>query len=347
MQPSGDSRSSAFSGHWVLAGAPMIEVRRPSRYLEGLYHTGSPKSPCQPNSSTSTSARCCSISACERMCRQIGRRGRPGARRGRGGHLRRRPAAAIRSGRITSRPVLRAILPADRHAGPISTPWPAAGNDIFTLNASILPVVGQLAEAGYRLGILSNTCEGHWEHCLRPLPLLAEDFSVYALELPHRALQAGARRSSAPRPSWPAAGRRRSSTSTTWPATWRRPGGRLRRGAVHLDPGVGGRAAVERGSSSITDASCPRPLPQNTYRLTMFSSISCRPLSLGATSPLPSMYFSSEAKSCLPASISRADARVPRAVAVLDASAPTRRRPGSRRRSSSPLAKASMPPMWA
>ncbi len=57
----------------------------------------------------------------------------------------------------------------------------AAGNDIFTINASILPVVSQLAEHGYRLGILSNTCEGHWEHCLRRYRILAEDFPVHAL----------------------------------------------------------------------------------------------------------------------------------------------------------------------
>ncbi len=56
-----------------------------------------------------------------------------------------------------------------------------AGNDIFTLNAPLLPVVSQLAAAGYRLGILSNTCEGHWEHCRRRYRILAEDFSVYAL----------------------------------------------------------------------------------------------------------------------------------------------------------------------
>ena len=45
----------------------------------------------------------------------------------------------------------------------------------------MLPVVSQLAAAGYRLGILSNTCEGHWEHCLRRYRILAENFSVHAL----------------------------------------------------------------------------------------------------------------------------------------------------------------------
>ena len=57
----------------------------------------------------------------------------------------------------------------------------AAGNDIFELNVSMLPVVCQLRAAGHRLGILSNTCEGHWEHCLARYRVLAEDFQVYAL----------------------------------------------------------------------------------------------------------------------------------------------------------------------
>ena len=37
-----------------------------------------------------------------------------------------------------------------------------AGSDIFRLNHSMLPVVGQLDGAGYRLGILSNTSPAHW-----------------------------------------------------------------------------------------------------------------------------------------------------------------------------------------
>jgi FMN phosphatase YigB (HAD superfamily) len=57
----------------------------------------------------------------------------------------------------------------------------AAGNDIFTINGPILPVITQLAQAGNRLGILSNTCQGHWEHCRRRFRVLSEDFSVYAL----------------------------------------------------------------------------------------------------------------------------------------------------------------------
>jgi FMN phosphatase YigB (HAD superfamily) len=38
-------------------------------------------------------------------------------------------------------------------------------SDIFEINVSIIPVVAGLAAAGYRLGILSNICEAHWEFC--------------------------------------------------------------------------------------------------------------------------------------------------------------------------------------
>ena len=39
-----------------------------------------------------------------------------------------------------------------------------AASNIFTLNVSMLPVVAKLKDAGYRTGILSNTCESHWQY---------------------------------------------------------------------------------------------------------------------------------------------------------------------------------------
>jgi FMN phosphatase YigB (HAD superfamily) len=62
-----------------------------------------------------------------------------------------------------------------------------AGSDIFELNTSIVPVVAQLHAAGYRLGILSNTCHSHWEHCLRRFRILSDLFSVHALSYRLRA----------------------------------------------------------------------------------------------------------------------------------------------------------------
>jgi glucose-1-phosphatase len=68
----------------------------------------------------------------------------------------------------------------------------AAGNEIFELNASIVPVIGQLHAAGFRLGILSNTSEAHWEHCLCRYRILGELFSVYALSFRIRAAKPSA-----------------------------------------------------------------------------------------------------------------------------------------------------------
>lgn len=56
-----------------------------------------------------------------------------------------------------------------------------AGSEIFDLNLSMLPVVAQISQAGYRMGILSNTCEGHWEHCCKRFQIVAEAFSEHAL----------------------------------------------------------------------------------------------------------------------------------------------------------------------
>jgi len=57
-----------------------------------------------------------------------------------------------------------------------------AGSAIFSPNASIFPVVGALDSAGYRLGILSNTCPGHWDYCSGGrYGLIQQAFDVYAL----------------------------------------------------------------------------------------------------------------------------------------------------------------------
>jgi FMN phosphatase YigB (HAD superfamily) len=56
-----------------------------------------------------------------------------------------------------------------------------ACNEIFTPITSMLPVVAGLYQAGYRLGVLSNTCECHWNYCLRRYVILRDLFSVHAL----------------------------------------------------------------------------------------------------------------------------------------------------------------------
>ena len=57
----------------------------------------------------------------------------------------------------------------------------AAISDIFWLNPQIVPMVVQLRLAGYPLGILSNTCAGHWEHIRRKFPLVDRHFAFHVL----------------------------------------------------------------------------------------------------------------------------------------------------------------------
>jgi HAD superfamily hydrolase (TIGR01509 family) len=56
-----------------------------------------------------------------------------------------------------------------------------AATEIFWFNAPMLPIVAQLRQAGYRLGILSNTCELHWQYCFEKYRIIAEGFDVYAV----------------------------------------------------------------------------------------------------------------------------------------------------------------------
>jgi FMN phosphatase YigB (HAD superfamily) len=57
-----------------------------------------------------------------------------------------------------------------------------AGSAIFTPNYSIFPVIAALHGAGHRLGILSNTCPGHWSYCRDGrYGLIDLAFDVYAL----------------------------------------------------------------------------------------------------------------------------------------------------------------------
>jgi putative hydrolase of the HAD superfamily len=67
-----------------------------------------------------------------------------------------------------------------------------AGSDIFELNTSIVPVVAQLRAARYRLGILSNTCEAHWQFCHQHFYILHEIFQVHALSYELKAVKPNA-----------------------------------------------------------------------------------------------------------------------------------------------------------
>ena len=42
-----------------------------------------------------------------------------------------------------------------------------ASSAMFELHVAVVPIVAHLRAAGYRLGILSNTCQPHWEYVSR------------------------------------------------------------------------------------------------------------------------------------------------------------------------------------
>ncbi|MCS7306674.1 MAG: HAD family phosphatase [Thermoguttaceae bacterium] len=56
-----------------------------------------------------------------------------------------------------------------------------AAADIFTWKPESAALAVHLQQAGYRLGILSNTSPLHWEHCWRRYCVLRETFRVYVL----------------------------------------------------------------------------------------------------------------------------------------------------------------------
>lgn len=47
-----------------------------------------------------------------------------------------------------------------------ATALATAASDMFALNVAIVPVIAALERAGCPIGILSNTCDPHWQHLL-------------------------------------------------------------------------------------------------------------------------------------------------------------------------------------
>ncbi len=69
-----------------------------------------------------------------------------------------------------------------------------AGGDIFELNYSLVPVLAALEDAGYRLGLLSNICECHWDRLLKSeYGLLPAVFQVLALSFQLKAMKPAAK----------------------------------------------------------------------------------------------------------------------------------------------------------
>jgi FMN phosphatase YigB (HAD superfamily) len=56
-----------------------------------------------------------------------------------------------------------------------------AAADIFEPIQQSIALAEQLRAAGHRLGILSNTCQTHWDYCIEHYPMLSKYFAVHAL----------------------------------------------------------------------------------------------------------------------------------------------------------------------
>ena len=55
-------------------------------------------------------------------------------------------------------------------------------SNIFTVNRSMLPVITQLAHQNFPRGILSNTCQAHWEFlCIEQVPTISELLPLHIL----------------------------------------------------------------------------------------------------------------------------------------------------------------------
>jgi FMN phosphatase YigB (HAD superfamily) len=63
-------------------------------------------------------------------------------------------------------------------------------SDVFELNAPIVPVIAHLKLAGYRLGVISNTCQAHWEFVSRGRYRVLQDlFEIVILSYERRMMK--------------------------------------------------------------------------------------------------------------------------------------------------------------
>lgn len=53
--------------------------------------------------------------------------------------------------------------------------------DIFSLNTQMVPVVASLKAAGHHLGLLSNTCDAHWQIATEKFAVLNQFFDFHVL----------------------------------------------------------------------------------------------------------------------------------------------------------------------
>lgn len=69
-------------------------------------------------------------------------------------------------------------------------PLLVASSDMFQLDTAVADLILALRRSGYRIGVLSNTCEAHWQFCRnRRFPILAQFFQVTALSYELRSMK--------------------------------------------------------------------------------------------------------------------------------------------------------------
>ena len=65
-----------------------------------------------------------------------------------------------------------------------------AYNNMFELAESVVRLIQQLRNVGYRVGLLSNTCEAHWRFCVEErFPVLGQLFDVQILSYEVQAMK--------------------------------------------------------------------------------------------------------------------------------------------------------------
>ena len=67
----------------------------------------------------------------------------------------------------------------------------SAASDIFKLNREIIPLLTALRIVNVPLGILSNTCPGHWERVLMTAPCIRQYFSKFVLSHESKCMKPG------------------------------------------------------------------------------------------------------------------------------------------------------------
>jgi putative hydrolase of the HAD superfamily len=69
-------------------------------------------------------------------------------------------------------------------------PFLADCSDVFELNVPIVPVIAHLKLAGYRLGVISNTCAAHWDFVSRGRYRVLQDlFDIVILSYERRMMK--------------------------------------------------------------------------------------------------------------------------------------------------------------